>query len=144
MRLSLRTRHLPPRIVTGAFILNSGLSKHAADPDTAEALHGMAAGTYPVLQRIDSATFLRLVSASEITLGAALLVPVVPTGLAGFALAGFSGGLLGLYLRTPGMREQNSLRPTSEGLGLAKDVWMFGIGLSFVVDALLERRSRRT
>jgi hypothetical protein len=34
------------------------------------------------------------------------------------------------------MREQGSLRPTQQGLVLAKDVWMLGIGLGFVVEAL--------
>jgi hypothetical protein len=31
MRLSIRARHLPPRIAAGAFILNSGIGKLSAD-----------------------------------------------------------------------------------------------------------------
>jgi hypothetical protein len=42
----------------------------------------------------------------------ALLLPVVPAAVAGAGLAGFSGGLLGLNARTPGMRKQNSPFPT--------------------------------
>jgi hypothetical protein len=34
-----------------------------------------------------------------------LLLPIIPTALAGLGLAGFSAGLLGLYLRIPGMRQ---------------------------------------
>ncbi|CAM5548372.1 DoxX family membrane protein OS=Streptomyces tendae OX=1932 GN=GUR47_04155 PE=4 SV=1 [Streptomyces tendae] len=46
---------------------------------------------------------------------------------------------MGLYLRTPGMREEGSLRPTQEGTALAKDTWMLGIGVGFVVDAATNR-----
>ena len=59
--------------------------------------------------------------------------------LAGLGLAGFSAGLLGLYLRIPGMRQNGSLRPTPQGTPLAKDAWLLGIGLSFVLDAILSR-----
>jgi hypothetical protein len=56
---------------------------------------------------------------------------------------GFSGGLVGLYLRTPGMRQPGSLRPTEEGLALAKDTWMLGMGLGFVVEGVTEAGSCR-
>ena len=75
----------------------------------------------------------------EITLGAALLLPVVPAAVAGAGLAAFSGGLLGLYARTPGMRKQGSLFPTQQGIPLAKDAWMMGIGLGLVIDDLTDR-----
>jgi hypothetical protein len=65
----------------------------------------------------------------------------VPGLLAGAGLTAFSAGLLGLYLRTPGMREEGSLRPTQQGLPIAKDVWMLGSGLSLVVDSLTDRKS---
>lgn len=67
----------------------------------------------------------------------------MPPAVAGAALTGFSAGLLGLYLRTPGMRQEGSLAPTQDGTALAKDVWLVGAGLSLVVDALTDgRRSR--
>lgn len=47
---------------------------------------------------------MRLLAATEITLGAALLIPVIPAA-AGAGLAAFAGGLLGLYAKTPGMRQ---------------------------------------
>lgn len=136
MNFSIKARQLPPRLATGAFILSSGLGKRGADEATAAGVHGMAAGTYPFLGNIDPRTFTRLLSAGEIALGSALLLPIVPTALAGAGLMAFSGGLLGLYLRTPGMREPGSLRPTQQGIGISKDVWMLAIGASFVLDSM--------
>jgi hypothetical protein len=118
------------------FIVNSGLSKRHPDDDTAAALHGMAATAYPFLRSTPPQRFVRLVCAGELALGAALLLPVVPTVVAGAALTAFSAGLLGLYLRIPDMREEGSLRPTQQGMGIAKDVWMFGIGLTLLIDGL--------
>jgi hypothetical protein len=136
--LPVKLRHLPPRIATGAFILNSGLNKRNVDPGTAAGMHGMAAGAYPFLGKLEPEKFTRLLSAGEVALGAALLLPVVPTALAGAGLAAFSAGLVGLYLQTPGMRQDGSIRPTQDGTGLAKDVWMLGIGLGFVIEALTD------
>ena len=140
MAFRFRARRLPLRITTGAFILNSGLSKRGADADTAAGLHSFASGTYPFLEEVDPQTFTRTLSTGEIALGTALLLPVVPPALTGAALTGFSAGLLGLYLRTPGMRQEGSLAPTQDGTALAKDVWMLGAGLSLLVDGLTDRR----
>ncbi|MBQ1100351.1 hypothetical protein KBY55_30865 [Streptomyces sp. b94] len=139
MRLPIELRHVAPRLATGAFMLNSGLAKRGADEQTAAMLHGMAKNAYPFLGRLQPATFARLLCAGETALGAALLLPVVPTAVAGVGLTAFSAGLVGLYLRTPGMREEGSLRPTQEGTALAKDTWMLGIGVGFVVDGLTRR-----
>ncbi|MQA01946.1 MAG: hypothetical protein GEV07_04190 [Streptosporangiales bacterium] len=136
MRWKTMLRDLPGRTAAGAFILNSGLSKRSADAETAEHLHGMASGTYPFVKNLDAQTFTRLVSAGEITLGTVLLLPVVPTAVAGAGLAAFAGGLFGLYLRTPGMRQEGSLRPTPDGIALAKDTWLLGMGLGFVLDTV--------
>lgn len=99
----------------------------------------MAVGTYPFLARMSPKDFTRLLAASEIALGSALLLPVVPAGLAGAGLTAFSAGLLGLYGRTPGMRKEGSPFPTQQGTALAKDVWMLGIGLGLVIDAATQR-----
>jgi hypothetical protein len=141
MGFAATTRRLPGRLVSGAFILNAGVGKWSADEETAARLHGMAVGTYPFLARLKPKDFARLLSVSEIALGSALLLPVVPAGLAGAALTAFSGGLLGLYASTPGMRREGSLRPTQQGTALAKDVWMLGIGLSLVADALTDHQA---
>ncbi len=142
MNIPTKLRHVPSRVATGAFILNSGLNKRNADAGTAAGMHGMAAGTYPFLGKLEPQTFTKLLSAGEMALGAALLFPMVPTGLAGAGLAAFSGGLVGLYLKTPGMRENGSIKPTSDGIGIAKDVWMLGIGLGFVIEAIADARAK--
>jgi hypothetical protein len=138
MRISIKAAHLAPRIAAGAFILNSGLGKWSVDEETAAQLHGFASGTYPFLSKLKPKDFARLLSAAEITLGAALLVPVVPSAVAGAGLTAFSGGLLGLYARTPGMRKDGTPFPTQQGIPLAKDVWMLGIGLGLVIDDLTD------
>jgi hypothetical protein len=143
MRIPVRARHLPPRIAAGAFILNSGLGKLSADEQTAAQLHGFAAATYPFVGKLKPADFARLLAVSEIALGSALLVPVVPAGVAGAGLVAFAGGLLGLYARTPGMRKEGSIFPSQEGTALAKDVWMAGIGLGLVIDELADRRREK-
>lgn len=134
MKPPVRPHQLALRIATGASILNSGLSKRGADEDTAMGLHGMAVGTYPFLDKVDPVTFTRLLSAGEITLGTALLVPLVPSKLVGAGLSAFAAGLLGLYLRTPGMHEPGSLAPTPEGLPLSKDLWLLGAGLALTIE----------
>lgn len=139
MRFSTLARRAPGRLVTGAFILNSGLSKWGADEETAAHLHEMAAGAYPFLAKMKPTDFARLLAGSEIALGTALLLPIVPAGLAGLGLTAFSGGLVGLYARTPGMTKEGSVLPTQQGIALAKDAWMLGIGLSLVVDEITER-----
>lgn len=130
-------RQLPARVAAGAFVLHSGLGKRNADQDTADQLHGWAASTYPVLGRIDARRFAKLLAAGEIATGAVLLAPFVPAAVAGVALSGFAGALLGLYAKTPGMRREGSIWPTEQGIGLAKDVWMLGIGLSLVLDDVI-------
>jgi hypothetical protein len=118
------------------FILNSGLTKRKADKETAVMVHRMAAGSYQFLKNQDAEAFTRRVSTAEIALGAALLIPVVPSLIAGAALTAFAGGLIGLYLKTPGMRQEGSLRPSQEGIVLAKDVWLLGIGSGLVAEEL--------
>ncbi|MFI7224314.1 hypothetical protein ACIBO5_13920 [Nonomuraea angiospora] len=136
MKFCARPHQLPPRLAAAAVILNSGLSKVHADEQTAAGLHGMAANTYPFLRDMDPVAFTKLLSRSEIALGTALLLPVVPSLLAGAALTGFAAGLVGLYLRTPGMRQEGSLRPSEQGIGLVKDIWLLGIGVGLVMEEL--------
>jgi uncharacterized membrane protein YphA (DoxX/SURF4 family) len=139
MGISIKARHLPPRIATGAFILNSGIGKLSADEATAAHIHGFAVGTYPFLKKVKPEDFVRALAVTEIALGAALLIPVVPAAVAGASLTAFAGGLLGLYASTPGMRKEGSPLPTQDGIALAKDVWMVGVGLGLVIDDLTDR-----
>lgn len=136
MGLFIKPHHLPPRLATGAFILNSGIQKLTADEETAAKLHGFATGTYPFLGKMKAKDFTRALGAAEVTLGAVLIIPVVPSVIAGAGLAAFSGGLLGLYARTPGMRKPGTPLPSENGVPLAKDAWMLGIGLGLVIDDL--------
>ena len=138
MRFISKASHLPPRIAAGAFILNSGVGKWSADEETAAQLHGFAVGAYPFLAKLKPKDFVRLLAATEIALGAALLVPVIPSAAVGAGLTAFSGGLLGLYARTPGMRKDGTPFPSQQGIALAKDVWMMGIGLGLVIDDLTD------
>jgi hypothetical protein len=135
----MKLSHVPLRATTGAFILNSGLSKRTLEGEAAEGMHGMAAGAIPPIQRMEPQRFARLLSAGEIALGAALLLPAVPSALAGLALTGFGTGLARLYWKTPGMHEAGDPRPTQQGIGFAKDVWLLGAGLTLLLDAVLMR-----
>jgi hypothetical protein len=127
----------PLRLAAGAFVLNSGLEKRGADEVTAKGYHGQAATAYPFLGEMEPKTFFKLLSTAEIAIGSVLLFPLVPEGLAGLALTGFAAGLVGFYLRTPGLRREGSLRPTEQGVPLAKDTWLLGIGLSLLADDLV-------
>ena len=57
-----------------------------------------ATGTYPFLSKVKPEDFVRALAISEIALGAALVIPVIPSAVVGAALTAFSGGLLGLYV----------------------------------------------
>lgn len=142
--LPITLSEIAPRISAGAFILNSGLGKRGADAEAAAGLHGFAAGTYPFLRSVPPEQFAKGLATAEIGLGALLLTPFVPTAVAGAALTAFSGGLLGLYLKTPGMRKPGSLAPTEQGLAIAKDSWLLGIGIGLFTRGIIESKPRVT
>jgi len=136
VNLRLKARDLPGRIATGAYILHAGLEKWHADQARAKGLHKAATGAFPFLERIPPERFVRLLAASEIAVGTALLAPVVPSALAGAALTGFSGSLVTMYLRTPALHKPGSVWPTQAGTGVSKDVWMLGIGLGLMLGSV--------
>jgi DoxX len=142
MAQRVKLRHLPGRLSTGAFILNAGLGKLSTDADRAKQVHAMAANVYPALESMDPETFTKLLGAAEVALGGALILPFIPSRLAGLGLAAFSAGLLGLYLQTPGMREEGSIRPSQQGTPLAKDVWMLGIALGLILDSRVTKKHK--
>ena len=115
------------RAVPGAFILNSGIGKLRMDAQTAEGMQGKAAQGVPPLGKLTPEQFAKFLSYGEIAVGASLLLPFVPTRIAGLALAGFSGSMISMYLRTPGMTESDGVRPTQDGTAVAKDSWMLAI-----------------
>jgi hypothetical protein len=132
----MKLSHVPLRLSIGAFVLNSGLSKRNLDPQAAKGMHAMAAGAIPSLAQMDPQQFGKALSTGEIALGVALMLPFVPSAVAGAALTAFGLGLTQLYLTTPGMREEGSLRPTQQGNAIAKDIWLVGAGLTLLLDGL--------
>ncbi|MGI8574532.1 MAG: hypothetical protein ACR2MA_04150 [Egibacteraceae bacterium] len=127
---------LPLRLATGAFILNSGLNKRGMQGEAAEGLHGFATTAYPQFKDWAPEQFVKRLSAGEIALGSALLTPFVPAKLAGLGLTAFAAGLNRLYWKAPGLRQEGDFRPTEDGIGVAKDVWMTAIGLALVISSL--------
>jgi hypothetical protein len=134
----MRLSHLPLRLATGAFILNSGLDKRGLDADSAAGLQGMAAGAIPKVASMQPAQFGKALSTGEMALGAALLLPFVSPLKAGVALTAFSGGLLQMYRKTPNLTQADGIRPTQAGTAIAKDVFMLGAGLALVLDGLTD------
>jgi hypothetical protein len=130
----MRVTHIPLRLSTGAFILNAGWGKRHLDKDSAAGLQAMAARVIPPVNRIDAEKFARMLSYAEMALGAALLTPFLPSRLAGIGLGIFSGSLLAVYLKTPGMTLEDGIRPSPQGTVLAKDIWMLGIAAALVLD----------
>ncbi|WP_431710120.1 hypothetical protein [Glutamicibacter uratoxydans] len=127
------------RLVSGAFILNSGINKMRLDEESAAGLQQMAVNGVPQLASLEPAVFGKVVSGAEIGLGSALLLPLIPSRLAGLGLAAFSGVMISSYLRTPGMTESDGVRPTADGIALAKDVWLAGMAVAL----MFGRRSYR-
>lgn len=141
--MAFKAWHIPVRLATGAIILNAGLRKRSADEETAKGLHGFATTAYPEFEDTPPEKFASMLSTGEITVGALVLTPVVPTAVAGLALTTFAGMLMRLYLKAPGLREEGSLQPTEQGTAIAKDAWMLAIGTALTIDGLTDRRSKR-
>lgn len=141
--MKFRLWHLPVRAAAGAYILNSGLGKlQQEDEEVHKGVHGMATSTYPQFEKLEPRTFTKLLGAGETALGAALLAPFVSPGLAGLGLTAFSAGLLGMYFKIPSMTESDGIRPSPQGLALAKDSWLLAMGLALVLDGS-SRRARK-
>ena len=132
--MKFHLRDVPTRLTIGAYVFHSGQGKWNVSPEHAAGLHGMAAGAYPFLKSVPSTKFVKGLAAAEMALGALIVTPFVPNRLAGLALTAFSGGLLGMYMRTPALHEPGSIWPTQAGIGVSKDVWMLGVGLGLVID----------
>jgi uncharacterized membrane protein YkgB len=122
--------------------LNSGIEKLSADEERAARLHAMASGAFGFLEPLAPSPFVRALAATEIAIGAALVLPVVPDRLAGLALTPFAGGLVYLYTQTEAFHQPGSLRPSVQGTAVAKDIWLLGIGLSLLASTRGKRRSK--
>ncbi|TYC98896.1 hypothetical protein FQ377_07725 [Arthrobacter echini] len=132
--MGFRPSHIPLRLITGAFILNSGLGKTGLDEGTAGYLQSVAATAFPQAAQLEAGQFGKLLASSEIIVGSALLAPFIPSRLAGLGLLAFSAGMMTMYFRTPELTEKDGIRPTQDGIAVAKDSWMVAIALALVLD----------
>ncbi|WP_193070079.1 hypothetical protein [Brevibacterium aurantiacum] len=120
------------RAVPGAFILNSGIGKLGIDEESAGGLQQMAANGVPMVENMTPAQFGKFLSYGEIAVGAALLLPFVPTRIAGAALTTFASGLVANYFSIDSMTEEDGIRPSQDGIPVAKDTWLAAIGLALM------------
>ena len=86
-----------------------------------------------MMKDIDVASFRKLLGYGEISVGAALLLPFVPKHIAGLALGGFSAALLSIYFSDPAKTMDDGIRPSSEGLSMAKDSWLAAIAIALIL-----------
>ncbi|WP_101584522.1 hypothetical protein [Brevibacterium aurantiacum] len=120
------------RAVPGAFILNSGIGKLGLDEESAAGLQQMAANGVPFVEEMTPAQFGKFLSYGEVAVGAALLLPFVPTRIAGAALTTFSAGLVANYFSIDSMTQDDGIRPSESGTAVAKDTWLAAIGLALM------------
>jgi hypothetical protein len=57
MSLSAKLRRAPLRLASGAYILNSGMTKLGADEETAKHLQNTASSAYPFLHKVQPMAF---------------------------------------------------------------------------------------
>lgn len=133
----------PARLAAGAFILNAGLGKLNLPEEGAKQLQEMGSAGVPLLKDLTPEQFKTLITTTEIGIGTALLLPFIPGWMAGAALGAFSGGLLTMYHKTPGMTI-DGIRPTQEGTAVAKDVFMAGIAGTLILDSLRSRKTKKS
>ncbi|RAX49413.1 hypothetical protein DQ353_10290 [Arthrobacter sp. AQ5-05] len=120
------------RLVSGAYILNSGIGKLRLPAESAQGLQTMTAHAIPQVEKLEPAVFGKALAVGEIGLGAALLTPFLPSRLVGLGLGAFAAGLVATYLKTPGLTESDGIRPTPNGVPMAKDFWLAGIAAALV------------
>jgi uncharacterized membrane protein YphA (DoxX/SURF4 family) len=132
MEISANVRRAPLRLTTGAFVLNSGVSTFSATGEKTARLQSTAAKLVPQVERMDPRTFAKVLGAGEVTLGTALMLPVVPAAAAALGLTAFAASLLAT-------RSSNGQHTDSDGqpaVPNATEVWMLGSGVSLLLDAL--------
>lgn len=115
------------RGITGAYMLQAGYGQRNMPREAAEGLQQFAATGVPQVKNLQADTFGKVVSASEMGLGAALLSPFISNRLAGLGLAAFSTGVLSIYFRNDDMTQRDGIRPSEPGTGLSKDIFLAAI-----------------
>jgi hypothetical protein len=141
MELSANVRRAPLRLTTGAFVLNSGVTRFNADEQTSKRLQQTAAQWLPQVNRMDSRTFAKTVAAGEVALGTALMLPVVPAAIAGLGITAFAASLLAARGSAAGQHVGPTGVPTESttpepAVPKATEAWMLGSGVSLLLDAL--------
>ena len=128
------------RLAAGSFILNSGIGKLHADEITAKGLHSMAMGTYPFVDNAEPMVFARSLGRRRNPDRCDPAVAVCFAALGRRDPRRILRRAAAMYRETPGMTEEDGVRPTKKGVPLAKDVWMLGIGLGLMIDGLTPKR----
>ena len=136
MEISANLRRAPLRLSTGAFVVNSGISNFNASDETAKKLQTNAARLVPQVERMDPRTFAKVLAAGEVTLGTALILPIVPAAVAGLGLSAFAASLLATQRPTNGQHADGQNDPPASATPAATDAWMLGAGVSLLLDAL--------
>jgi hypothetical protein len=133
MEISANVRRAPLRLTTGAFVLNSGVSTFSATGEKTTRLQSTAAKLVPQVERMDPRTFAKVLGAGEVTLGTALMLPVVPAAVAGLGLTAFAASLLATRSSNDGQHADSDGQPAVPN---ATEAWMLGSGVSLLLDAL--------
>ncbi|WP_297187879.1 hypothetical protein [uncultured Corynebacterium sp.] len=131
------------RVIPGAFILNAGIGKLGMDESSSAGLQNMAATGIPQMKEIPTDKFGDFIAYSEIGIGATLLAPFVPDRLAGMVLTPFAAGLLSMYFGNPENTEDDGIRPSQEGLPLAKDSFLLAIGLGLALKGKDDKKTKK-
>lgn len=124
------------RAIPGLFIANSGIGKIGMPAEMSAGIQGAAASGIPALNKVPSDKFGTYLGYAETALGAALLTPMVPNWVAGAGLTAFGSGMLTMYFKNPENTEEDGIRPSAEGISLAKDSWLVGIGLALLAEGM--------
>lgn len=128
------------RAIPGLFILNSGIGKIGMPADASAGIQQAAASGVPALANLPSEKFGSMLGWAETAVGAALLLPAVPNRVAGAGLATFGAGLLTMYFNNDNYTEEDGIRPSDEGISLAKDSWLVAIGLGLMFGGKNKKR----
>jgi hypothetical protein len=120
----------------GAFVVNSGVSRFGADDAAMKRLQTSAAKLVPQVERMSPRTFSRAVAAGEVTLGTAIMLPLVPAAAAGIGLSVFAASLVAARQPTSGQHVDPTDDATGSAVPNATEAWMLGSGVSLLLDAL--------
>src|SRR5699024_12425088 len=93
------------------------------DEETAAGLQQMAANGVPMVENLTADQFGKFLTYGEIAVGSALLLPFVPTRIAGAALTTCAAGLVSNYFSIDAMTKDDGIRPCEHGVPAANDTW---------------------